>query len=170
MVWARRRLEILLGGPEELEGLPEMRVPCGDVGGLEVVGVKEVEGLAAVWPNSGGLRRHLFDLSFQVVFKATWLGDFGLVSMEGLVFCDDFTSNLVSDPEAACGMMVDFAHSVDSFLEVPRVAMQKSISLRQSREIKEAVGANAWAVNQGIGLMHLVHLRLRRFASEIEAK
>ncbi|CAE7949632.1 ath, partial [Symbiodinium sp. KB8] len=120
MVWARRRLEILLGGPEELEGLPEMRVPCADVGGLEVVGVKEVEGLAAVWPNSGGLRRHLFDLSFQVVFKATWLGDFGLVSMEGLVFCDDFTSNLVSDPEAACGMMVDFAHSVDSFLEVAR--------------------------------------------------
>eukprot|EP00439_Symbiodinium_sp_Y106_P022077 s6758_g2.t1 len=117
-VWARRRLEILLGGPEELEGLPEMRVRCGDVGGLEVVGVKEVEGLASVWPNPGGVRCHLFDLSFQVVFKATWLGDFGLVSMEGLVFCDDFTSNLVSDPEAACGMMVDFAHSVDSFLEV----------------------------------------------------
>jgi len=36
----------------------------------------------------------------QVVFKAFWLSDFAMMSMDGSVSFHDFTTNLVKDPKA----------------------------------------------------------------------
>lgn len=167
--WAKRRLEVLLEGSEEREGLPSLRVDCAAGGHVEVTGVKEIEGLASLWPQ--GDRRHLFDLSFQVVFKAFWLSDFAMMSMDGSVSFHDFTTDLVKDPQAfVCGMSVDFAKSSESCLDAHRTAMQTTISPASRSAIQEALGANAWAISRGHGLMHLVHLRLRHFADEFEAK
>lgn len=168
--WAKRRLEVLLEGPEEREGLPSLRVDCAGGGHVEVTGVKEIDGLASLWPNQGD-RRHLFDLSFQVVFKAFWLSDFAMMSMDGSVSFHDFTTNLVKDPKAfVCGMSVDFAKGSESCLDAHRTAMQTTISPASRSAIQEALGANAWAISRGHGLMHLVHLRLRHFVDEFEAK
>ena len=102
-----------------------------------------------------GEKRHLFDLSFQacfteylrsftdsvgyqVVFKATWLADVGMMSMDGSVYFDDFTSNLGNHAEASrsrhaaihCfrvqavyGMSIDFANSSESVVEMCRAQL-----------------------------------------------
>ena len=41
---------------------------------------------------------------------------------------------------------------------------------RNALKCQDALGANAWAVARGQGLMYLVHLRLRRFAQDFESK
>ncbi|CAJ1339128.1 unnamed protein product [Effrenium voratum] len=184
--WARERLMSLLGGsvesntsflllsafvligPQALEGLPELRVSMPNSGRVEVIGVKEIDGLASMWPNQGE-KRHLFDLSFQVVFKATWLADVGMMSMDGSVYFDDFTSNLGNHAEAVYGMSIDFANSSESVVEMQRKAMQETIGAAKA-SVQEALGADGWSIAQGRGLMHLVHLRLRRFALDFEAK
>ena len=127
MPWTRERLRNLLegtatclhswigSGPQEREGLPALHVESRDGGHVEVVDVKNIEGLASAWKE-----RHLFDLSFkvrcsfsmitydiifniislisvvQVIFKAFWLSDFALMSMDGSVTMD-FTSNLLQE-------------------------------------------------------------------------
>eukprot|EP00434_Breviolum_minutum_P036617 symbB.v1.2.032449.t1/scaffold3897.1/size48720/5 len=140
--------------PEEREGLPALHVECEGGGYVEVSGVKEIDGLASVWPNQGD-RRHLFDLAFQ-----------------------DFTTNLVKDLDLkdseteafVCGMSVSFAPSSESNLDGPRTAAQTTIAPASRRAILEALGANARAIYRGHGLMHLVHLRLQRFADEFDTK
>ncbi|CAK9030393.1 unnamed protein product [Durusdinium trenchii] len=167
--WSRQTLKRLLDGAAAREGLPPLRVDFEDAGHVEVSGVQEIDGLASLWPNQGE-RRHLFDLSFEVVFKAVWPSDFSMMSMEGSVFLHDFTSNLVDDPEAVCGMSVKFAAQSESCLDGPRKAMQSTVLPTSRALILEALGADAWSIARGEGLMHLVHLRLRRFAQDFEAK
>eukprot|EP00931_Biecheleriopsis_adriatica_P087025 TRINITY_DN61547_c0_g1_i1.p1 TRINITY_DN61547_c0_g1~~TRINITY_DN61547_c0_g1_i1.p1 ORF type:complete len:464 (+),score=93.34 TRINITY_DN61547_c0_g1_i1:29-1420(+) len=169
--WARKRLEALLAGPEAdaTHDLPALRVVCRDGGNIEVTGVQEVEGFAAAWPNQGE-RRNLFDLTFEVKFKATWITDFGATSSEGTVTFSDFTSNLVADPHAVCGMEVYFAYGGESPFEKSRVMVQKSLKPAHRTVIEDGLGASQWAVVQGQGLMHLVHLRLRSFAEDFEAQ
>jgi len=177
LTWTKQRLERLFEGPEEREGLPALHVECEGGGYVEVSGVKEIDGLASVWPNQGD-RCHLFDLAFQVVFKACWLSDFAMMSMDGTVSFKDFTTNLVKDLDLkdseteafVCGMSVSFAPSSESNLDGPRTTAQTTIAPASRRAILEALGANARAIYRGHGLMHLVHLRLQRFADEFDTK
>eukprot|EP00438_Fugacium_kawagutii_P012521 Skav208181 [mRNA] locus=scaffold2530:197906:199225:+ [translate_table: standard] len=166
--WSKQRLEILFEGPEEREGLPALRVLCKDGGRVEVATVNEIDGLASVWP---GDSRHLFDLSFQVVFKAFWLSDFSLMSMDGTVSFRDFTTDLVDSSEPfVCGMFVDFAQNSECPKDEPRTVMQTTMPPTSKAAIQEALGADAWRISRGEGLMHLVHLRLKHFAKEFEAQ
>ncbi|CAE8651735.1 unnamed protein product [Polarella glacialis] len=166
--WSRNHLECLLtdsASGDAAEGLPALRFVCGDGGHVEVTGVKEVDGFAAVWPNRDD-RRHLFDLSFQVLFTATWVTDYGAVSTEGTVTFSDFTSNLVMDSEAVCGMEVDLAWGGESPFEASRRTVQTALPPAQRAHVEAALGANQRDVVRGHGLMHLVHLRLQRFTEE----
>ena len=44
---------------------------------------------------------HVVDVDSQVVFKAFWLSDFAMMSMDGSVSFHDFTTNLVKDDSKA---------------------------------------------------------------------
>jgi len=76
--WMRERLQLELGSPGGAS------CPCGEGGCVEAVRVQEVEGIASIGLNRGE-RRRLFDVSFEFVFRASWLHDHGSMSTEGVV-------------------------------------------------------------------------------------
>merc|ERR1712232_1119718 len=117
--WADDYLESLLTSPE----YPMLHVSCGDAGEIKVVGVKHIEGFVSIGVSNQGYDRHLFDLSFDVVFKAVWLSDIGSMASKGTVHVEGFANTLRSvemqeshrDDDTSvniCGMDVDFAEEV----------------------------------------------------------
>jgi len=163
MSWARRRLMELLDG-----SCTDLSAPCGDVGHVEVLSVQEIGGIACCG-ESRGKRKLFFDLSFVLVFKATWLAEYGTMSTNGKVKMLDFDSELMADPHTTCGMELEFNDEImNPMLTGEQRRLQEEatqLSCRQG-DVLNAVGATHWNVLRGEGLMYKVHQRLRIFLQE----
>lgn len=161
--FAQKRLTAMLQADAERSCLPELRVASSDEVWVEVLRVEDVKGFATLGMNRGQ-RRHLFDLSFNLQFRASWIGDHGVMSTEGSVCVTDFWPDL----EAVCGMEVIFAQGAESQQEETRRAFSVALPAGRHESILQALGASRRAVLAGTGLMYRVHCRLRCFAEEFK--